>query len=229
MINLLHSLFHEPRRGWDPVSAAYAANYQNSATGDPAVVEWFGHAIGGFAGKRIVDLGSGPGQYALEFARRGAYVTCVDVSAAYLAIASRALERAGLRAGLVLGYMDHVEKLTSGDFDAAFSHASWYYCMNDLRFARAIMRVLRPGGVAWIRANTDRVEKSCRFWRRFVYCVNNRLYWKLGHPHPPRGRIAHAFSRLPGCTVEADYRDPLLDVVVARKASGSSTMDCRSS
>lgn len=217
MINWLHSLFHDPRRGWDPVSEAYAADYQASATGDPAVVERFDRAIGGFVGKRIVDLGSGPGQYALEFARRGADVTCVDVSASYLAIAAHALEGGGFRARLVPGYMDHVATLTGGDFDAAFSHAAWYYCMNDLGFARAIMRALRPGGVAWVRANIEGFETPRGLRRQLVYWVNNRLWWKLGHPHPPRGRIARAFSRLPCCTVEADYSDPLLDVVVAKK------------
>jgi SAM-dependent methyltransferase len=217
VVNWLHSLFHDPHRGWDPVSESYAADYRASTTGDPAIVERFNRAIGGFVGKRIVDLGSGPGQYALEFARRGADVTCVDVSATYLGIAARTLEGAGLRARLVPGYMDHVASLTGGGFDAVFSHAAWYYCMNDLGFARAIMRALRPGGVAWVRANIDAYETPRGIRRRLVYWVNKRLCWKLGHPHPPRGRIARAFSRLPGCTVEADYSDPLLDVITAHK------------
>jgi 2-polyprenyl-3-methyl-5-hydroxy-6-metoxy-1,4-benzoquinol methylase len=74
VINWLHSVLHDPRRGWDPISATYAIEYGQSVKGDPHQIERFERALGGYAEKRIVDLGSGPGQYAVEFARRGAKV-----------------------------------------------------------------------------------------------------------------------------------------------------------
>src|SRR6516165_8820603 len=117
MINWLHSVVHSPTRGWDPISADYAAAYSQSSPCDQRVVELFERALGGRSNKRIVDLGSGPGQYAAEFARRGAEVTCIDVSATYIALVEERMRSAGLKANLILGYMDHVMRLTSGGFD----------------------------------------------------------------------------------------------------------------
>ena len=177
----------------------------------------FDLAIGGLAGKRVVDLGSGPGHYALEFARRGADVTCVDVSAAYIALARRRLESERLTATFAIGYMDDVVRLTGGQFDGAFCNVSWYYCMHDLRFAGRIISALRPGGVAVVRAHNSDYEPDRGPMRRAIYFLNETLCWKIGHPHPPRGRILFAFQRIRGCEAESEYSDPLLDVVIARR------------
>ena len=77
MFNRIHSYFHDPARGWDPITAEYAATYRNIASVDMGVVDSFERAVGGLRGRKVADVGSGPGHYALEFARRGAIVTCV--------------------------------------------------------------------------------------------------------------------------------------------------------
>jgi SAM-dependent methyltransferase len=218
MINWLHSVLHNPRLGWDPISVDYAAAYSHAAQCDQNVIDLFGREIGGYSGKRIVDLGSGPGQYAAEFARRGAEVTCIDVSATYLALVDKRLQSEGLKANLVLGYMDHVTRLTGGGFDGAFSNVSWYYCMNDLRFARRILAALKPGGVALVCTNIEPFEEERSRLRDLLYWMNGRLYLKIGHPLPPRGRVAFAFHRLGGCDVDVDYNNPVTDLVLTRKA-----------
>lgn len=217
MINWLHARLHNPLRGWDPVPAAYAAAYADGVTAEASVVDAFESELGGFENKRVVDLGSGPGQYAAEFARRGAHVSCVDVSAAYLAIARRNISLVTGRANFVAGYMDDVAERAGCGFDGAFSNASWYYCMNDFSFAKRIAAALAPGGIVMVRANNERYEQDPGVVRLLVYWLNRRLAWKMGHPHPPQGRIALAFQRLNGWSVEADYRDPLIDLVIARK------------
>lgn len=219
MINWLHSILHNPRRGWDPIPREYAANYAQTARCDQLAIGLLEEAIGGYKEKRIVDLGSGPGQYAAEFARRGAHVTCIDISATYLGMVDKRMRSAGLRASLILGYMDHVMRLTSGGFDAAFSYVSWYYCMNDLRFAKKILAALKPGGVALVCTNIEPFEQRRSRLRDLVYWVNATLYLKLGHPLPPRGRVAFAFRRLGGCEVHVDYSDPFADLVLARKVA----------
>lgn len=218
MINWLHSVLHDPRRGWDPIAADYASAYSETAHCNLSVVDLFEQAIGGCHNKRIVDLGSGPGHYAAEFARRGAEVTCLDVSATYLAMVDRRMQSAGLRANLVLGYMDHVTRLTSGGFDGAFSNVSWYYCMNDLSFARKVLAALKPGGVALIRTTIEAFDHRHSRVRDLVYWLNGKIYLKVGHPLPPRGRVAFAFRRLGGCEVDVDYTNPESDLVLARKA-----------
>jgi SAM-dependent methyltransferase len=217
VINWLHSVLHNPRRGWDPISVAYATEYGESLHADQLQVERFEGALGGFAGKRIVDLGSGPGQYAVEFARRGAEVTCIDVSATYLAMAEKRVREAGFKARFIPGYMDNLEKFTHNGFDAAFSNVTWCYCMNDLAFARRVYRAVKPGGLVYVQANIDSYEPTRSYQRRLLYWLNKTLCWKIGHPHPPRGRIAWAFSRLGAVEVAIDYRNPVIDLVLMRK------------
>jgi SAM-dependent methyltransferase len=218
MVNWLHSVLRNPRRGWDPISADYAAAYSQRAHCDQGLVELLERAIGGYSNKRIVDLGSGPGHYAAEFARRGAYVTCIDVSATYLALVEKRMQSAGLRANLLLGYMDHLKYLTSGGFDGVFSNVSWCYCMNDLGFAKRILAALKPGGVALVCTNIERLGERRSRVRDLVYWLNGRLYIKVGHPFPPRGRVAFAFRRLGGCEVDVNYSNPSADLVLTRKA-----------
>ena len=219
MINWLHSVLHNPRRGWDPISADYATVYSQAASCDQSVVDRFERALGGYRNKRIVDLGSGPGHYAIEFARRGADVTCLDVSATYLAIVGKRMQSVGQNATLVLGYMDHVMRVTSGGFDGAFSNVSWYYCMNDLSFARQVLAALKPGGLAFVRTSIEASDERRSRVRDLVYWLNGKTYLKVGHPFPPRGRVAFAFHRLGGCEVDVDYSDPRSDLVLTRKAS----------
>ena len=220
MINWMHALLHDPRRGWDPVSSEYAGKYGQQVACDEELVSQFERALDGLPGKRVVDLGSGPGQFAAEFARRGADVTCIDVSANYLSLAAARFQAAGLSATFVAGYMDQVNRLTGGGFDGAFSHVSWYYCMNDVCFAKRIVQSLRPGGVAFIRANTGAFEPIRSRRRRLVYWLNDNLLWKVGHPHPPRGRIASVFERIGDCKVEVAYSEPTADVVITRRNRG---------
>jgi hypothetical protein len=128
------------------------------------------------------------------------------------------MQSGGLRANLLLGYMDDLTCLTSGGFDGVFSNVSWYYCMNDLRFAKRILAALKPGGVALVRTSIERPGEKRSRVRDLVYWLNRRLYFKVGHPLPPRGRVAFAFRRLGGCDVDVDYTNPGADLVLTRKA-----------
>ena len=102
MINQLHKLLHDPARGWDPISSAYAQEYGAAQTAAEDVVAQFAAATGGLHGKRVLDLGSGVGQYGLAFASQGATVTCLDVSATYLRMARDRFSAAGAHGRCVL-------------------------------------------------------------------------------------------------------------------------------
>ena len=146
-----------------------------------------------------------------------ARVTCVDVSSAYLRITAKRFESVGLPVTMIPGYMDDLPRLTDGKFFGVFCHVSWYYCMNDFLFASRILESLCVGGVAFIRSNTEGFETNRSWKRELIYWLNNRFALKVGHPHPARGRITAAFSRVGGCDVAVDYSEPDVDVVIARK------------
>jgi 2-polyprenyl-3-methyl-5-hydroxy-6-metoxy-1,4-benzoquinol methylase len=221
VVNWLHSLFHDPHRGWDPIARDYAEEYERQVRVDPDLVRRFASANDGLKGRRIADVGSGPGHYACEFAKHGAAVTCIDVSASYLALADRRITNAGVVATFALGYMDSINDITPGGFDGIFSSVSWYYCMNDWSFASQLLRATRPGGVIMIRQTNETWDSNPSPIRKFVYWLNATSGIKIGHPAPPRGRIAAALERAGARTVLVDYTDPKVDVVTAIKAGAT--------
>ena len=196
MINRLHSLFHRPERGWDPISAEYARGYAEEQWRNisGALIDELEQRIGGLANKRILDLGAGPGQYSVAFARRGAQVTWHDVSRAYQKITSKHAADAGITLNYSLGYLDEAETLIAHPFDLVFTRLAWCYCMNDRAFAELLYSLVRPGGAAYIDTNTPAFE-NIRAFRHFVYFLNDHFGWKIGHPHPPHGRIATLLHR----------------------------------
>ncbi len=217
MFNRIHSLFHDPARGWDPITPEYAATYRNVASIDMSVVDSFERAIGGLRGKSVADVGSGPGHYALEFARRGANVTCLDISANYLRMAESLLASEGLKGKFVTGYIDHINRHTGGGFDAVFSNVAWCYCMNDFDFARELLRAVKPSGVVFTRQTNETWDQTPSLKRRFAYFTNRALGMKIGHTHPPVGRIANAFKKLHDCTVRTEPVVHAAEIVIATR------------
>ncbi len=225
MMNRLHALFHRPERGWDPVPCEYAREYAERVWQQfdyqllDAVERW----TDGFAGKEILDLGAGPGQFAVAFAQRGALVTWYDVSRNYLRIAQQKAKEAGVDITFVLGYMDEAPRLLHKQFDLVFNRVCFYYGWSDFSFAKVIYQLIRPGGYACIEANNstfgwDRLSLTARFrtW------LNATLGIKIGHPHPPRGRIPAAFLRYPIKQMLVEYPEPHLDRIFVQKADQAS-------
>jgi SAM-dependent methyltransferase len=217
VINWLHSRFHDPTGAWDPIAPEYARRYADEALADVQVVEQFRQAMGNMAGLQVADLASGPGQYALEFARLGARVTCIDVSRTYLRIAESRMRVAGFDARFLVGYIDHVDRLAPQGFDGIFSNISWNYCMNDFSFARHLLAAVKPGGTIFVRETNESYVLTRGRHRRLIYGINRHLGIKFGHPHPPRGRIAAAFARAGNCEVSVDNTSSEVDLVTVRR------------
>ena len=124
MINYLHYLLHRPERGWDPVPASHVANYTaftNSLVEESTrAAAAIARAVGGVQGKTVLDLGGGPGQYGLAFAKLGASVTWYDVSARYAAVARSLFEQDRVEAQFVVGYLDDAASKLGRTFDLVF-------------------------------------------------------------------------------------------------------------
>jgi SAM-dependent methyltransferase len=127
---------------WGQTSVDYAA-YRS---GPPPSFYLRLAALGiGLAGQRILDLGTGTGALARQFARQGAVVTGIDVSAEQIATARRlaAEER------LSVDFSVHPAELLpwpAASFDVATANQCWLYFDKD-RVIGELRRVLAPGGV----------------------------------------------------------------------------------
>ncbi len=80
---------------------------------DHALLDELDTRICGFAGKSVLDLGGGPGQYTMAMAQRGARVTWHDVSRTYLEMSRGRAESLGLTGKVTfsLGYLDEAPRL----------------------------------------------------------------------------------------------------------------------
>jgi len=102
--------------------------------------------LGDIHGLPILDLGCGHAMAAVVLARRGALVTALDLSAAYL---SEARRRAGANSVHLNLLQANGERLPFADssFDRVWGHAILHHL--DLAIAAPeLRRVLRPGGIA---------------------------------------------------------------------------------
>jgi SAM-dependent methyltransferase len=226
MINKIHAHFHRPEKGWDPIAADYADSYANMEWQnlDLSLVERIGHWVGGFDGLRVLDLGSGPGQYALAFAQRGAEVTCHDVSANYLRYARTKAEELGVaaRVRFSLGYLDEAPSLLGTTYDLVFNRVCWYYGFGDRSFSRVFHSLVRPGGYGYIDTPHMAFHRDQHgLSTRFRMWLNARFAIKIGHPFPPHGRLAALFLALPLQSMLVDYENPLHDRLWLRKPAQS--------
>lgn len=107
-----------------------------------AVVELLGLA----PGKRVLDVGCGPGRHAHELARRGIEVHGVDVSATFIDLARRDSPD-----GATFEVMDAREMPFAGEFDAVICLCQGAFGLmrangDDEAVLAGIARALRPGG-----------------------------------------------------------------------------------
>lgn len=123
-----------------------SADYATYRPGPPASFFERLAALGvGLPGQRILDLGTGTGVLAREFARRGAQVAGIDIAEAQLAMA-RALAR---QADLAIDFRRaSAEAAPFADcaFDCITANQCWLYFDKDKAIAEA-RRLPRAGGL----------------------------------------------------------------------------------
>ncbi|WP_326536474.1 class I SAM-dependent methyltransferase [Pseudorhodoferax sp.] len=226
MINQLHARLHRPEQGWDPIADAYAHRYAQTEWHklDLERVQRIEQWIGGFEGRRVLDLGSGPGQYAVAFAQRGAQVTCHDVSANYLAYLQRKAGELGVtdRLSCSLGYLDEAPRMLRTSFDLVFNRVCWYYGFGDRSFAKVVFSLISPGGYGYVDTPHMAFNRAQHGWSsRARMWLNHRLAIKIGHPFPPHGRLAKLFAGYPIDSMLVDYSTPDHDRIWLRKATNA--------
>ena len=226
MINELHARLHRPEKGWDPIPPLHAQNYAAqewnlAASGTVSQdLDDLENQIGKLSGKRVLDLGGGPGQYSIGMAERGAIVTWHDISAAYRTVVLAKAEAHHVTIETSLGYLEEAEKLNKNPFDIVFNRICWRYCMNDRRFAKIVYSLISPGGYGVIQEEYDEGIQGGK--RKILIDFYRRTGVKIGHLYPVKGVIVASLSRLPvqNLTEIYDKHKNGCDVIF-RKPSGS--------
>jgi SAM-dependent methyltransferase len=103
--------------------------------------------VEGVAGKRVLCLGAGGGRQGPVYARAGAIVTVVDVSAMQLELDREVATRMGLGLRTMAVSMDDMPGLVEGEFDVVVQPVSTCYVPDIEKVYREVARVMRGGGL----------------------------------------------------------------------------------
>jgi SAM-dependent methyltransferase len=135
----------EQRRSWDgPSGELWAENAERFDAAVAAYREPLLAAIATAPGERVLDVGCGAGQLALDLAARGASVLAVDLSTRLLGVAR---ERAGGAAGVEFVRADaQTHPFEPGAFDAVVSRTGVMFFDDPPAAFAGFARALRPGG-----------------------------------------------------------------------------------
>ena len=127
---------------WGQTSADYAVH----RPGPPASFFARLTALGvGLPGQRILDLGTGTGVLARQFARQGAAVNGVDISAEQIATAKHLADEEDLSAEFAVHPAEALP-WTEPTFDVVSANQCWLY-FDMTKVIDELRRVLKPGGV----------------------------------------------------------------------------------
>ena len=225
MINALHAKLKRPEKGWDPVPRAHVESYgqgQWNTPIDEKMLDHIEHWVGGLKGKSVIDVGGGPAQYSVAFAKRGANVSWHDISATYRDYAKAKASENGVKLELSLGYMDDAPDILNKQFDVVFNRICWNYGTTDDAFARTVYRLVKPGGIIYIDTATSQWGSQLTSGRTKIRgWLNDNLHIKIGHPYPPRGRVAALLQAFPHDEILCDYTVPNYDRITMRRAKKS--------
>ncbi|MYD50526.1 MAG: class I SAM-dependent methyltransferase [Dehalococcoidia bacterium] len=105
---------------------------------------------------RVLDIGGGPGRYAIWLAKRGHRVSLADLCPEQLSIARTKIGQAGVEAmveEIAVADARDLSRWPDNSFDAVLSLGPFYHLLNSNdrdRAAAELHRVLRVGGTAFV-------------------------------------------------------------------------------
>jgi predicted O-methyltransferase YrrM len=167
-------------------------------------VELLIHAIarlGPLRGRRVLEVGVGSGSLAIELARQGAEVICLDVSPALGDETAERIRRSGLsdRITMVRAPIETFEPQAAGLSFARFDLILGDHAMSRIEGDRTwanLARLLAPGAIAMFCEPAERLLEIARTSRRRFRHVRWTPYHLLGRLASSLGLSAHTRQRV---------------------------------
>ncbi len=100
-------------------------------------------------GDTILDIGGGPGQYSVYYAKQGHAMTLLDLSDGNVRFAKKKARQYGVKITALQGNALDLSRFEDASFDAVFLMGPLYHLMEEesrLQAIREAKRVLKPGG-----------------------------------------------------------------------------------
>ena len=100
-------------------------------------------------GDFVLDIGGGPGRYALHFAKKGCHVTLADLSPGNIALAREKAKELGVSIAAHAKNCLELEELSLGEFDHVFLMGPLYHLLEEADRVRAVevaLSHLKKGG-----------------------------------------------------------------------------------
>lgn len=134
--------------------------------------------LGSLAGIEVLDVGTGLGESAVAFARRGASVTATDLSPKMIEFTQRLADRYEVKLRTVVC---PAERLAAPDasFDVVHLANLLHHVQNRAEVFAEIRRVLRPGG-RWLSWDPIRYNPVINVYRRIARKVRTENEHPLG-------------------------------------------------
>ena len=168
---------------------------------------------------RIVDIGGGPGRYAIALAQKGYSVTLVDLSQDSLTLAQEKAQEAGVTLDAVVhaNALDLAD-LASCTYDTALLFGPLYHLLTRSERLQAVheaLRVLRPGGSLFATFIT-------RF-AQFRWAARYDPAWLARDRDYTEQFLESGIHRVPGLFTDAHFAHPD-EIVPLMESAGLSTV-----
>ena len=158
------------------------------------------------AGKCVLNLAAGGGEWDVALFRSGvARVIWIDPCPEMLRHSLSLHQEQNVRSEYIRGTMENLP-LASASVDAVLCHQAIYHARSEQRVCGEIWRVLRKGGVLWLR--TDSIGRLSRdrypWWKRPILAWAPLLAYAIGAKllPTPFAVIWHLRRTLKGCGFE---------------------------